>query len=852
MSVPLTLLIPIAILVVVLGVSGLLALTHRLTFRIAMRNVRRGGSRTILVLLGLLVGTTIICGSLVVGDTVNAINVYGTYLAYHGVDEAIYNQSVVTGGYSPIPYATYLTIAHAAQQVAGVSAVTPMILGTTTVFDKTTGLPQPGLNLVGSDVNSSGALGSFQTDSGATVTGPNPGSVILDDVAAADLNASVGDHVILVGQASVPLSVQAIVSDTGRGLFLFGADAFVDLSTAQAVENISGQVNFVSVTNTGSEQAGAANSMNVSARLNTTLAALGLAPILTVHDWLENNLTQASMAGSSLATLFLVLGLFSIVAGSMLIVGIFVMLAEERKGEMGMLRAIGLNRRELVYAYYFEGLAYSLGSALAGTALGIGVGFGLIYAFAKLFAAGSISANTILGSFSFTPSTLVISYVAGFLLTLVTVTVASARVSRLNIVRAIRSIPEPPPPLKVYTFLAYLGGALGVAGALLFATSYKGTTDISLPIIGGGLILLGAGLLGSRFARNRPVFTATSIGLLIWGGFEPLHAALLGTHHTGTIFVFFVEGILMVLGAVMLYSFNSDVIVRAVARLVEGRPQTVPVVRIGLSYPSRRPFRTAINLTIFGLVLFTIVGVATIGSSVQAGLDSEIVAQSGGYSFLAYSQNPIPDLPGAIANNSTLAKEISTVVPLDAGSLSATIAGYPGPYIDSAFSGPLGLPASETIAGTAKFNFTATTNGSSAAQVWAELAAQPNDVVVSNQYNPGGFNFGGGGPHPVTPIGSRFLLANPDTGARSNLTVVGILTESFVGGFFLNPATATKLGITLPTAFFLTVAPGVSATTAEQHTKAAFYTYGLVVIDFAQVLRTSIQNTEAIIGLLEV
>ena len=50
----------LGLLGVVLGITALLAATHRLTFRIAMRNVRRGGRRTVLVLLGLLVGTTII------------------------------------------------------------------------------------------------------------------------------------------------------------------------------------------------------------------------------------------------------------------------------------------------------------------------------------------------------------------------------------------------------------------------------------------------------------------------------------------------------------------------------------------------------------------------------------------------------------------------------------------------------------------------------------------------------------------------------------------------------------------------------------------------------------------------
>jgi outer membrane protein assembly factor BamB len=54
--------------------SALLAVRTPLSLRIAVRNIRRARSRSILVILGLLVGTAIVSGSLVVGDTVY----YGT------------------------------------------------------------------------------------------------------------------------------------------------------------------------------------------------------------------------------------------------------------------------------------------------------------------------------------------------------------------------------------------------------------------------------------------------------------------------------------------------------------------------------------------------------------------------------------------------------------------------------------------------------------------------------------------------------------------------------------------------------------------------------------------------------
>ncbi|MCI4326394.1 MAG: FtsX-like permease family protein [Thermoplasmata archaeon] len=845
--------LPLLLLVIVLFITLALALRFRLSFRIAARNVRRGGRRTILVLLGLLVGTTIISASLVVGDTVNAVAVQGTYVAYHGVDQGIYNESVTTSSYAFLPTNESTTLTHAILGVSGVASVSPMIIAGASVFDHTTGLPQPGLGLIGADPNSSGALGTFHTDGGATVVGPDPGMVLLDDVAAGDLNASVGDHITLVGVAPLNLTVQAIVSDSSRGGFYGGSNAYVTLAAAQQAENVSGEVNFLAVTDVGTSATGAANSPNVSVRINSTIAGLDSPLPVVVDNQLHDNLLVAAQSGSSLTDLFLVLGLFSIVAGAMLIVGIFVMIAEERKGEMGMLRAIGLPRGQLVYTYYFEGVLYALGSALAGTLLGLLVGFGLIEAFVSIEGGGSAAALAILQAFTVKPSSLLIAYVAGFLLTLVTVTIASYSVSRLNIVRAIRSIPEPPPARHWYTYLAYVGALVLVLGALIYDRTYAGSGDVSVPTLAGALMILGVALIASRFLRNRPVFTVAGAALLLWAGYIPIRRDLIGAHHSGTITVFFVDGILMVTGAVMLYTFNSDLVVNGVAALVRRSPRTVPVARIALSYPSRRPGRTAINLAIFALVLFTIVGIASIGQSVTVGVNNSVQAESGGYPLIAYSQTPVPNLPGQVANNSTLRGEILTTVPLAAGFLSEVVPGFAGTYVDSAFASPAGLPSNETLAGTADFNFSATANGSTPAEVWSALASDPDDVVVSNQYAPAStISLSGGGSHPSAPVGTRFTLGNPDSGTTRNVTVIGVLGESFVPGVFLNPATESALGIHGTSAFFFRTTAGTSDTLVLQHLKAAFYAYGLIVIDFQQAVAASLQTTLAILDLLEV
>ncbi len=849
------------VLLVVAVVALVLVFRHRLAFRIGIRNVYRARGRTVLLVLGLLVATTIVSGSLVVGDTINQLEVHYTVLAVGYNDEVVGNQSP-SGAWTPFPYAVSTDVAAATAGDSSIAGMAPEIVSTVSVFDRTTAIPQTNLYLIGVNANQSSQLGDFVTDAGTRLAGPAVGEVILDDLAASELNASAGDSVVLygAGATAVPSVIQAVVQDNIRGAFPTGGvgnfgSAFVALSTAQHLENMSGAINFLSVTNVGDQANRLALAPAVSATLNATLAGVPLARGLSVDQILVNALASASSAASGISTLFLVLGLFSVVAGAMLIIGIFVLLAEERKGEMGVLRAIGLKGRELVYSYFFEGLAYSAGSALAGTLLGVGVGYGLAVAFSVLFPQPGLPSSAILDSFAVTFQTLLTAYVIGFLLTLVTVVVASWRASRLNIVRAIRDIPDPPPTVRTYTYLAYLGGVAFVLGAFLYATTYQGTSDASYPILGGTLAIVGLALIASRFVRNRIAFSAAGASLLVWAGYGHLHEVLLGSAHGGGIFIVFTEGIVMVGGALLLFAFNASSLADGLLRLAGGRTQRAPVARIALSYPSRRSSRTTVSLAIFALVVFVLVAIAATGATVDGSLSDTLQEQSGGYTFVSYSSTPIPNLPELVANNSTVSPYFSSVVPLEYGGIYVNVSGFSGnPYGDSIYSAPAGAPLASNFYATNQFSFTATETGMSAAQVNAKLATDPDVAIVDQSYAPVTNNLGTGSSaaHPKVDVGGTMLLSNPANGHSATVTILGIMTQSLVSGVFVSPPTATALGVSEEKVFFLTLAPGASATRAAQVAKAAFFPYGLVVLNIADLLATSVASTEGVIGLLQI
>ena len=159
--------------------------------------------------------------------------------------------------------------------------------------------------------------------------------------------------------------------------------------------------------------------------------------ILTVQDIKADLLNLASTLASGIMSIFIIFGLFSIMAGVMLIFLIFVMLAAERKPEMGIARAIGMKRGHLVQSFIYEGLAYDLISALVGALLGILVGMAMVSIMAAAF--GDDNFELVM---NYRWQSFVISYGLGVVLTFITVFFSSYRASRLNIVAAIRDLPD--------------------------------------------------------------------------------------------------------------------------------------------------------------------------------------------------------------------------------------------------------------------------------------------------------------------------------------------------------------------------------------------------------------------------
>src|SRR5438270_367793 len=151
---------------------------------------------------------------------------------------------------------------------------------------------------------------------------------------------------------------------------------------------------------------------------------------IKVETFKKDAVHQAELFGNIFTTFFLVLGLFSIASGVMLIFMIFVMLAAERKPEMGMARAVGAQRGNLVQSFVSEGMAYSLLAGAVGAALGVAAAVALVIGILQT----GLGSDASFVEAHVSPTSLIVSYCLGVVITFITVVVSSMQVSSINIV----------------------------------------------------------------------------------------------------------------------------------------------------------------------------------------------------------------------------------------------------------------------------------------------------------------------------------------------------------------------------------------------------------------------------------
>src|SRR5213594_1161988 len=799
----------------------------RFPLRIGAGNFFRRKTQVAIVVAGLLIGTAIISSSLVIQTTFDFTVRAAVFRALDAVDEIVYVASP-DGGRLPFSAQVYDNLTSNLGSMPTVDRVAPRYQLPGAVVDTSSQLFDPTATVIGFDAARD--LGNFVRSDGSTWNGSGLSGTeaIINANLATSVEAKVGHGLVVSlgtprGSVQIPVTVKEIVRDDGRGAWNDGENLFVPLPAFQAALGESGKINTITVANDGGATQGYLRSDDVVREMAPFLPA---SPTFTIAKVKADSIDGASRNIDQLSQVFVLLGFFTVIAGILLIINIFVMLAEERKGEMGVARALGMRRTNLVQSFVSEGLLYALLSSVIGTFTGLLVAGVILWGFSQVFGASAFGGTGFL--LHWNDSDLINGFAIGFLITMATIVIASWRVSKLNIVRAIRDIPEPVPHGSTRRQVA-AGAATAVLGAIGFIVA----------VLRQNLLLQDLGPVGLAFGLAvLTVAGAFIVGWVLspWKFFSIANA---------DITLFIAAGLMLVLGGLLIVLFNSDSILAVATRLVRGRTWR-PVVRTAIAYPMNKKFRTGATLASIALVMFTIATMSGIQAEVSSSIATTSVSESGGFSLIGASGVPIANASAAFAKYGahTDWKNITNgTLSLSQASLQVrTNATFAGRLYNTSF---IGVPSGPNPRFELQKLDPAYPNADSA---WAAIQANSglaivDGTVIANNFGP---NFG---TFSVS-VGDSLYYGNR-TATRS-VRIIGILYEQFVQGLWVSAdLVKNEFGIEAASLFYFQVRTGVDVTQAGHDLERYFISYQLITLNIQEFINQILETTMGVFNLLQ-
>jgi len=439
--------------------------------------------------------------------------------------------------------------------------------------------------------------------------------------------------------------------------------------------------------------------------------------------------------------------------------------------------------------------------------------------------------------FAVTPTSIVNGVTAGFLIALTAVVLTSVRISRTNIIAAIRDLDIAPRQGSRRRLVV----ASAVATAVLAAASVAAVVAEA-----GALVYLLPALTAAaaipllrRWWPARVGYTAVGLALLGWG--LVAHLIRPGVFDDGSTATYVIMGCMLTFGAVLLVSQHQALLLLPLRRLTRRPSETGLATRLAVAYPTAKRFRTGATLAMYCIVIFVIVLLTQISAIIDAGVDDAVDEASAGWTLRA-DYNPTSSWPevardvtgGAFAGRVDEVAALVTAPALGtdplgrrAGDVAVLAIGVP----DGLAAAPPALQ--DRLAGM-----------TDDAAAWRLVLRDPAYVLVD------AFYAAESGPQgePVR-AGSVLTLTDPQTGQKSERTVAGVLTNGLA---FYNlgvtefrfpvlmsqPAVRAAFGAQArPSSLLLRLHTGVDAGQVANELQGQFLAHGLVTTGLAQSVR---------------
>ena len=816
------------ILLVVLSIPFAVILARSpLVRRLSTRHAFGRPVEAVLVIAGSLLGTAIITGSLIVGDTIDRSIRAAAYDQLGPVDE------VVAVALPDGPTIAARLRGFSTPSVDGVLSMTSTAAAV--VLPGRGGGTQPRAQLVEVDFAAARRFGGDPAATGISGRTPAAGAAAVTTDVAHKLGLRVGSRILVfAGGGHVALTVDRILPRRGVAGFwtmdarqqsynVFVAPGTIATLTAGATGSTTEPPQaIVAVSNVGGVEGGAARTSAAVAAVSAKLAGLSARPQPVKQDLLE----RADKAGRSLSQLYFTIGMFAVAAGVLLLVNVFVMLADERRSELGMLRAMGMRRRPLVGALATEGWLYALPASALGAVLGIGFGWLIAWRADQILGTGR-EVTALHLTFTFQWSTVLTGCVVGFAIAVGTVVVSSLRIARFNVIQAIRDV-HAPARRRPRRRAAWAGVALVPLGVALTIVGVGGPDPYSL-MAGPMLVAIGVAPGLARFLPPRAVYTGVSVVVLAWA--VGCFAVISALDATIEIPLFLLQGLALAAASVYLVTAYLGGIGRALERR-SGRSLSA---RLGLAYPLARRFRTAMTLGMFAIIVLTLVYMSEISYMNRGRTDAIAQNLSGGFGIdlLSNPSNPVTAAPLRAQPG------VTDVAPL----------GYVGGEFVTPHRARTAWPATGIDADLASAppHLRALGRYRTDREAWRAVVDDPSLMIVDDFF----LQTPGGPTTKAAGIGDRVVMYDPLSGRSRAFRVAAIAENDFLGsGAFVSETALRDVfqDRAVPSRFFV-AAPHPAAT--ARLLRANFVTNGADVQTVRSIVSTAQSQSSGFFTLMQ-
>ena len=430
------------------------------------------------------------------------------------------------------------------------------------------------------------------------------------------------------------------------------------------------------------------------------------------------------------------------------------------------------------------------------------------------------------------PMSLAIGAGTGLVISLVTIWVTSLRIARLNIIRAIRDLPEPK-IARARTRTLVLGAVGVVVGAALASVGYLDESAIAL-VLGVPVMAFSAAPLLRRLLPERPARLLVAGTVLAWGlAVYPLFPEIMGG---SDMLIFVVQGVVLTVGAVSLAASLDRVWTFAVEHLGRGGRGLAP--RLGIAYPLARRFRTSMLLGMFSLVIFTVTILTSFSVALASNTDANVEKVAAGFDVLV-DTNPSNPIDAA-------ALEARDDVAAVAG-LTRGVANFEAAHLDGTPEWAISGFDCDLLERGAPGLFRRDEAYASDADVYRAVLDDPSLAIVPENFLIAGVDTA------VLDAGDTFTVIEPGSGQPRELTIAALSDTDWLdnGALVSRELTAALFGDRdIVTRFYVAVADGADADVVATSVNAAFLAQGADADTFTALIGEGADTLTGFLALL--